>query len=395
MDGAKILIDADDLASKKFEQAARNAERNIKAIKETGAKAKASTEFFGQLANALGGSQLASYAGQMAGLTEKTSQFAEVSKLGGAGALAFKAGLVGLAATITYQVTTAIAGLIYDLDNLEKKMKRTAEESVESFNRLTNARQRIFQERIEDADLRSQLSGSGVDPLEERRKIQAELAQEIAKATGEIRKANSAIDAYESQWIKLDPVQARFIEQEKARVDALKSAVAQMESMQEQLRGDLSSRARQNEAIKEQIKLQEEQRRIEQANIDAQERDKQRVQDLLEKEIDNLKRQRIELEQGAEAAHAFALEKQGLAKADAERIAAEQAEIDKLKEKKQQQAGGLFGGDLVAFESRLLTRGPMNINRQGQQLIDLVKQIRDKMPMHSTPSQRLEVSVVG
>ena len=42
---AKVIIDAEDLASKKIADAARNVERSVKNIKDVGGKAKASTEF--------------------------------------------------------------------------------------------------------------------------------------------------------------------------------------------------------------------------------------------------------------------------------------------------------------------------------------------------------------
>jgi len=395
---AKIIIDADDLASKKFAIAAANAEKNIKHIKDVGGKAKASTEFFGQLANVLGGTQLAGYAGQMAGLTEKVGRFSEVSKVGTAGALAFKAGLVGMAAVITYQVTTAVASMVYELDKLESKMKKTAESGIDSFNKLAATRQRIFQERLEDVDLRAQLAGSGADPVAERKRIQSELQTEIAKTTQEINKATAEIEAYEAQWLKLDPVQTAFIESEKERIGAMKSAISQMQAMSQQLRSDLSERKKNNDAIREQIELQKEQERERQQALAATERERERVADMLKKETDRITEQRIELEKGKEAAHAFALEMQGLAKADAERIARDQAEIDAIKEKnalKDQSKDTEIG--VQAFESRLLTRGPA-VNKAleiATKQLDELKKIKDKLPMHSTPSQRLQIAVVG
>ena len=55
---AKVIIDAEDLASKKIADAARNVEKSVKNIKDVSGKAKASTELFGTLATTLGGSQL-------------------------------------------------------------------------------------------------------------------------------------------------------------------------------------------------------------------------------------------------------------------------------------------------------------------------------------------------
>jgi len=395
-ESATIIIDADDRASRKIAQAAANAERAVKQIKDTGQKAKASTEFFGQLANALGGSQLAGYAGQLAGLTEKTGQFAEVSKAGAAGAIAFKLGLVGMAAAITYQVTTAIASLIYEVDKLETKMKRAAESQADSLNKLSETRMRIQRERIEDVDLRAQLSGSGADPTAERVRVQQELRAEIAKSSAEIRKAQAEIDAYEAKWIKLDNVEKAFIETEKARVQALKSGITQMEAFEQQLRSELSSRQQTNDAIRKQIEAQKEAEQMRQKAIDDAASDQQRKQDLLQKETDRLEEQRIELEKGTEAARAFALEKEGLSKADAQRLAAEQTAIDKLRDarkdaEKDNQQSFVLGNQAV--QSRLLTRGPLEKTAEKQ--VKVLEQIRDKLPLHSTPSQRQVIEVVG
>jgi len=78
---------------------------------------------------------------------------------------------------------------------------------------------------------------------------------------------------------------------------------------------------------------------------------------LKKRELERLEEERILLERGAEAAHAFRLEKQGMAKADAEAIAAEQARLNNLK-KRPDQLTSSESPDLQAFESRLLTRGP-------------------------------------
>lgn len=91
-----IVIAAEDKASRIVEQTAVNVDKSIRKIKDVSGRAKASTEFIGVLARSLGGSALGAYASELAGMTEKVSQFAEVSKTGAAGAMAFKVGLAGL-----------------------------------------------------------------------------------------------------------------------------------------------------------------------------------------------------------------------------------------------------------------------------------------------------------
>ena len=82
-----------------------------------------------------------------------------------------------------------------------------------------------------------------------------------------------------------------------------------------------------------------------------------------------------------------------------ERIARDQAELDALKEKKALKDTSRQAGDatLQAFESRLLTRGPV-ANKElevANKQLDELKKIRDKLPLHSTPSQRMQLEVVG
>ena len=77
--------------------------------------------------------------------------------------------------------------------------------------------------------------------------------------------------------------------------------------------------------------------------------EQQKLQDLRQKEVEKLEEQIILLQKGAEAAHAFRLEKQGLSKSDAAAIAKVQRNIDLAKPKEIP--------DIQAFESRLLTRG--------------------------------------
>jgi hypothetical protein len=79
------------------------------------------------------------------------------------------------------------------------------------------------------------------------------------------------------------------------------------------------------------------------------------IEDLKQRELDRLAEERVLLTQGAEAAKAFSLEKQGLSQEDAKRIAGEQAAVDKIKDSTKQQPKEV--PTLQATESRLLTRG--------------------------------------
>jgi hypothetical protein len=99
-----------------------------------------------------------------------------------------------------------------------------------------------------------------------------------------------------------------------------------------------------NIAQAEKAAEQEAKRRADEA-----ERNQQRINDLRQSELDKLEEQRILLTQGKEAAKSFALQKQGLSEIDANRIAREQAALDK--------ANAKAPGNIQATESRLMVRG--------------------------------------
>jgi uncharacterized protein YfcZ (UPF0381/DUF406 family) len=152
-ESVNIIIDADDLASAKVAAAAKNVDQNIKAIKSSGEQAKKSTEFFGVIAGSLGGSELASYASQLGAVTEKTSQFAEVQKLGGAGALAFKAGLVGVAGVVGFQIGTAIGNAIFQTEDWTKKLEEATAKAKELSSEAAKIQMMQFSDRRETIEI--------------------------------------------------------------------------------------------------------------------------------------------------------------------------------------------------------------------------------------------------
>ena len=82
------------------------------------------------------------------------------------------------------------------------------------------------------------------------------------------------------------------------------------------------------------------------------------MNELRKSEADRIEEQKVLLSQGEQAAHSFRLQQQGLAKDEADRIAAEQAGIDKIKKQKELAGKIAEKPALMAFESRLTMRGP-------------------------------------
>lgn len=447
---AKIVLDAEDLASAKTAAAAKNVENNIKAIKSSGEQAKKSTEFFGTIANALGGSELGAFASQLGGITEKTSQFAEVQKLGGAGALAFKAGLVGAVGVVAFQFGSAIGNAIFQTEKWAEKLKEASDKAKELATNAAGIRQTQFNERREDIEIFQ-------DP-EQKREAYKELLGELNKNLGGVeaqsRASKKAAEEWAAAW-QITGDRKEFAEQAKQQAAEDAERVKALQAQRDEIEKLLSPRAEENRLLREKLELDKqaeanvaklkeeidllngkvkvlsteeqmlmrkrdilkEQKQKEtasdafikqlreevallkvkkedlfsaeaasktatpgRANVAAQllqerdaliqkrelekqaaaekENESKRIADLKQAELDKLEQERVLLTKGKEAAQALALQKQGLSKVDAERIAAETANLDKIKQA--QQAKPAAGTTQInqAFEARLLTRGP-------------------------------------
>jgi hypothetical protein len=168
-EGVEFLISADDEASAKFAQVARNAESSVKQIKDVGGKAKASTEFIGTLANLTGNSQLGSFAGQLAGLTDKVSQFSEVSKAGGAGAMAFKGGLIAATAAISFGIGKAIGDIVFETKKWNDELENAKKKLVEIDQKTAKIQKMKFSDTRE-------LITAEADPEARKKLIEAESA---------------------------------------------------------------------------------------------------------------------------------------------------------------------------------------------------------------------------
>lgn len=400
-----ILIEADDQASAKLQQVADNADRQVKRIKEVGRGAKASTEFVGSLSNALGGTQLGGFAGQLAQLTERISNFSEVSKAGGAGALLFKAGLVAAAGVATYKIAESIASWWFEADRWKTAMEEGAKAAAKAQDAFDKARQKKFSEDqeklslIRDPDEREAETLARAKQLEKQASDQDELiAKQKAAIAEESKRMSSWATAAGAEQLELSKknletlektqqeyqeeaerlkdtvsAHAKYVEQKKAEnaekdksqsfLQGLREEVALLKASKEERiaieaakNATVEDRSEAEKLLREKAALLEKAEAQKKADAEAEqarrkaEADAQRVADLKEREIANLERQRIELDKGKEAAHAFALEQQGLDKATAERIAKEQEVIDRRK-------AGAKETNISATQGRLLTGG--------------------------------------
>ena len=225
----EILIEADNQASKTFEQVTKDIDENVKNIKGVGEKAKKSTEFVGVLANALGGSELGAYAQQLAGITDKVSQFSEVSKAGGAGALAFKAGLVAIVAVAAFKVGQALRDIILDTKRWTEELAAAEKESLRLADALAKVSEQRF--RIESAE-----NAAIRDPAE---RMQASKNQ-LDAINGEIDSKNKLVNQLKANAAKIADENAQtgddFFGFNTAGIDQIKKTIAETEKQTDLLR---------------------------------------------------------------------------------------------------------------------------------------------------------------
>jgi len=134
------------------------------------------------------------------------------------------------------------------------------------------------------------------------------------------------------------------------------------------------------DAAKKKIAAEEKERQLKEQAAEKEKQAAITLQEFKKRELEKLEEERILLEKGKEAAHAFRLEKQGLSKDEAARIAATQAEVDAINDERNKKKDGKIQ-PLQAQESRLLTRGPEQDKtaENTKKIADLSKAQLDKL----------------
>lgn len=318
-----IIIEAQDNASRVLESAANNVQRSVNQIKDVSRNAKASTEFFGTLATTLGGSQLGGYASQLAQMTERVSQFAEVSKAGTAGAFAFKAGIVALVGSIGFGIGKAIGDVTEETEKWNNKLAEAGKEA-ESLNQKINAANvKEFNKQLAEARL--------FPDAEQRRKALEDVlksaSKEVDGLSGRLKTARKESEEWQDAWFKFGN-RAAFAEQALKEVDVRREALEVAKSNLEVIREELSERTKQSEELAKQAELVKQQEAF---IAGLAEKTKQRTDAAINLEVSatqKIEERRIAIEQGTEAARAYALELEGLDQTTARRIASEEAALD-------------------------------------------------------------------
>ena len=387
-ESVKILISAEDEATAKIRRVTEETKKNVAQIKEVGSQAKASTEFVGTLATAIGGSELGAYAGQLAQITERVSAFSEVSKAGGKAALAFKAGLVAVSGVIGFQVGQAIGDVIWK-----------TEEWANTFDQATSAAERLRAELAKNTikrlaediqELRAtggtddqvrQLGPSENDIKEYDRKVAKlrKLDEELGKigkggfgtgvtanyAANQKTAADELRSAVELHKIKLAMMDAE-IGPHAMRMKAIREKQAAEKQAADQqagwmkLRENLETKFRNMQSqgainkFTAQVKAKADAEKAKQVALDKELATRKAIAGIQQNFADSLKLEVIAMRDGEQAATAMRLQMQGLDENAAKKLAAQKAALDSLKDGNASTGSGGPVGENTAKASRFL-----------------------------------------
>lgn len=377
-ESATILIDAEDKASAKLKSVAQAAEANVKQIKTVGGSAKASTELIGTLANQLGSSGIGGFAGELAQLTERISAFSEVSKAGGAGALAFKAGLSAAVGVVAFKFGNMIGEAIFQTEKWNRVLETSIERNRQIGDELESRRSSVFDEQIEAI--------REIEDIEERRaaanKLQLEIAQNMTTPERQLAEIKKQITEREDSYFhslmsiggeyrahhqilqaQAEELEKRLTTEQKRKQMLLEISAGEAENqrvMQQQAREEKQKQERSAEflqSLRDELELlrasKEERYAIEAARGTANPEDQSEAERLL-RERDAIEEKRKAEEEAERERKRIADER----KRDAESEANRMIELRKgLIEKLQQEAIGLRDGQIAAKAYALELKG--------------------------------------
>lgn len=382
-----ILIKAEDLATPVIKQSAKavdGLDAGLKRIKESGGQAKKSADFARIIASSLGGSEIGSYIAQMGEAADKTAQFSEIQKAGGAGSLAFKAGLLGVAGVLGFQVGQAIGNVIFENERWNKELDKSVQKSDKLFSSLLELKSFSFSREQEEISLIR-------DPEQQVAATKAAL-DSIAN---EIRDKRNNINSILEKEAKLRSVEdddfTSMLGLNKERTAEVEKQVAEQEKLIELLTAQQTQIRRNTDETAQRIKLTKEQN----AEVEKQEQLQIQLQAKSEDYVFKLREQLAVLKAtndekagvvasqhtvGGDTAEATRLLKEIdaiAAKAEKEKIAAdEQKKLDADKENNAKRLKALKENELskLAEEQILLNQGREAANRFALEKQGLSKQ---------------------
>lgn len=177
----EIVISADDKATSKFKQVEKSMQATSKTFKESAGRAKASTEIVGALATVTAGSSsaLSGFAGELAMVTERLSAFSEVADEGGAGALAFKAGILAAAGALAFKLGKALGDVIFQTEKLKRQFEDLKEEAQRLDDALAENQSSRFADDLAELERIEDLEQRRLAALEKQGRVDADIQTKL------------------------------------------------------------------------------------------------------------------------------------------------------------------------------------------------------------------------
>ncbi len=244
-------------------QVAKASDKAGDSFKDAASKGKASTELFGTLAATLGGSQLGSFTGEVATLTDRMSAFSEVAETGTAGALAFKAGLVAATGVIAFQVGKAIGDVVFETQRWNDELEKARVSFAEIDGYAQSVASRRFNLELQEIDLEGDGRIAAAETLLDR--VQKDLTstnQFIGATEARIQELNDSYKLLFSGFNTGEAVSNLLTRGDElpnleAQLEAEKQKLATLRDQRDQLLDLTSARSQENAKRQESIALTE------------------------------------------------------------------------------------------------------------------------------------------
>lgn len=214
------------------------------AVKEVGGKAKAATEFVGVLASVSGSPEIAGLANQLGGITEKVGQFSELSKAGGAGALAFKGGVLALAFGLGVTLGKALGDVIFQTAKFNRELERLkttageiAAEMINLNNKTTELSKRDI-ELIRDPEAKEAAY----------KQLLSTLDRDVQQITANVKASEKAVEEWADSW-KVTGERKAAAEMAEAELANDKERLKAVKAQRDAVRELTSERAKAAEAL--------------------------------------------------------------------------------------------------------------------------------------------------
>lgn len=174
-------IAAERALIREMERVKKEAEKPVKTPEgvSAGKGTKTAADFVRTIGSLTGSNEIAQFAGGLGELSEKTEQFAEAGKKGGAGALALKAGIVAAVAAVAFTAGKFLGDIIFQTDKWNRELELAKKRSDELNASLAKAQALRF------SDAQADIAILG-DP-EEQQKAYEELFASVEKELAQVQ----------------------------------------------------------------------------------------------------------------------------------------------------------------------------------------------------------------